>query len=173
MSGSGLIGVPAASTSAATREQCRAVASERVSAINGPCGVRAVRGQVLRAVRGQSAGSSLEFEPSAFERWRPTRRGRNQKQFAHQAKELTMSRRTNRLAAQLSAFVQQYRRKAQRGVEPNDRNYSREAEETMKRLPPEELSAVLNAEADELVPIVKPKRPKLSAFVPSKKGRGP
>ena len=84
-----------------------------------------------------------------------------------------MSRRTNRLAAQLSSFVKQYGRKAQRGVEPNDRQYSREAEETMKRLSPEELSAVLNSETDEHVPVVKPKNPKLSAFAPQKKGRGP
>ena len=85
----------------------------------------------------------------------------------------TMSQRTNRLAAQLSAFVNQYGRKAQRGVEPNDRQYSREAEEAMKRLSPEELSAVLNSEADEYVPLVKPKNPNLPDFVPKKKGRGP
>ena len=84
-----------------------------------------------------------------------------------------MSRRTNRLAAQLSSFVQQYRRKAQRGVEPNDRQYSREAEETMKRLSAEELSQVLNSEIDEVVPIVKQKKPNLPEFVPRKKGRGP
>jgi len=84
-----------------------------------------------------------------------------------------MSRRTNRLAAQLSAFVQQYRRKAQRGVEPNDRQYSREAEEQMKRLSPEELSVALNSEADELVPVVKYKKSTHPEFVPRKKGRGP
>ena len=43
----------------------------------------------------------------------------------------------------------------------------------MKRLSPEELSAVLNSETDEHVPVVKPKNPKLSAFAPQKKGRGP
>jgi hypothetical protein len=84
-----------------------------------------------------------------------------------------MSRRTNRLAAQLSSFVKQYGRKAQRGEEPNDRQYSREAEQAMKRLPPEELSAVLNSELDEHVPIVKPKSPQFPDFVPKKRGRGP
>jgi hypothetical protein len=69
--------------------------------------------------------------------------------------------------------VQQYRRKAQRGVEPNDRKYSREAEEAMKRLRPEELSAVLNAETDELVPVIKPKTPKPPELVLGKKGCGP
>ena len=43
----------------------------------------------------------------------------------------------------------------------------------MKRLPAEGLSAVLSSETDELVPVVKPKRPKLPEFVPKKKGRGP
>jgi hypothetical protein len=84
-----------------------------------------------------------------------------------------MSRRTNRLAAQLSSFVKQYGKKAQRGAEPNDRQYSREAEEAMKRLSPVELSAVLNSEVDEYVPLVKPKTPDLPDFVPKKKGRGP
>ncbi len=84
-----------------------------------------------------------------------------------------MSRRTNRLAAELSAFVQQYRKKAQRGVEPNDRQYSREAEEAMKRLPAEELSAVLSSEADDLVPLIKPKKPTPPEFFPNKRGRGP
>jgi hypothetical protein len=84
-----------------------------------------------------------------------------------------MSRRTNRLAAQLSSFVRQYGRKAQRGVEPNDRQYSREAEEAMKRLSPEELSAVLNSEVDEYVLIVKTKNPNVPYFGPKRKGRGP
>jgi len=84
-----------------------------------------------------------------------------------------MSRRTNRLAAQLSSFVKQYGRKAQRGAEPNDRQYSREAEEAMKRLSPEELSALLNSELDEHVPVVKTKTPSLSELGPKKRGRGP
>ena len=84
-----------------------------------------------------------------------------------------MSRRTNRLAATLAAFVQQYRRKSQRGLEPNDRKYSREAESQMKRLAPEELSAVLSGESDEHVPLVKPKHPQLPEFVPRKRGRSP
>jgi hypothetical protein len=84
-----------------------------------------------------------------------------------------MSRRTNRLSAELSAFAQQYRRKAQRGVEPNDRGYSREAEARMKRLPAEELSSLLNSEADEPLPLVKPKKVQPDEHLPRKKGRGP
>lgn len=84
-----------------------------------------------------------------------------------------MSRRTNRLSAELSAFAQQYKRKAQRGVEPNDRGYSREAEALMKRLPAEELSALLSSETDELLPPVKPKKNPPDDQLPKKKGRGP
>ncbi|MEX6783679.1 hypothetical protein [Pseudomonas aeruginosa] len=84
-----------------------------------------------------------------------------------------MSRRTNRLSAELSAFAQQYKRKAQRGTEPNDRGYSREAEELMKRLPPEELSALLNSEVDEILPAAKPKKRLPEDLLPKKKGRGP
>jgi hypothetical protein len=83
-----------------------------------------------------------------------------------------MSRRTNRLAAQLSSFVKQYGRKAQRGEEPNDRRYSREAEDAMKRLSPGELSAVLSSEVNEYVPIVKPKNPNLPDVIPKKTGGG-
>ena len=60
-----------------------------------------------------------------------------------------MSHRRNRLSAELSMFVQQYGRRAQRGVEPNDRGYSREIEALMKRLPPEELSELLNSEEEQ------------------------
>ena len=84
-----------------------------------------------------------------------------------------MSRRTNRLSAQLSAFVQQYRRKAQRGVEPNDRQYSREAEADMTRLSPVELSALLSAATDELVPVVKSKPASTLLLLSKKRGRGP
>lgn len=60
-----------------------------------------------------------------------------------------MSHRKNRLSARLSVFTQQYARKAQRGVEPNDRGYSREIEALMKRLPAEDLSSLLSSEIDE------------------------
>jgi hypothetical protein len=84
-----------------------------------------------------------------------------------------VSRRRNRLSAELSAFAQQYKRKAQRGVEPNDRGYSREAEELMKRLSPEELSALLNVESDEVLPAMKPKKRPIDDLLPKKNGRGP
>lgn len=46
-------------------------------------------------------------------------------------------------AASLQLFVKDYGRKAQKGVEPNDRRYSREVEQIAKRLPPDELDALL------------------------------
>jgi hypothetical protein len=72
--------------------------------------------------------------------------------------EHIMSARTNRLAAQLGRFIQQYRKKAQRSAEPNDRSYSRKAELEMKRLPPDALSEVLSGETDEVVPVKETKK---------------
>jgi hypothetical protein len=46
-------------------------------------------------------------------------------------------------AAAVSVFVRQYGRKAQRGVEPNDRRYSRDIEKALKQLRPEELDALM------------------------------
>jgi hypothetical protein len=84
-----------------------------------------------------------------------------------------MSRRSNRLSAELAAFAQQYQRKAQRGVEPNDRGYSRETEELMKRMRPEDLSALLNADSDETMPPAKAKKRPPDDGLPKKIGRGP
>lgn len=65
---------------------------------------------------------------------------------------MSSTRRKHLLAAKLGSFVQQYGRKAQKGVEPNDRRYSGEIEELMKHLPPEELSALLSGDTSEPVP---------------------
>jgi len=40
-------------------------------------------------------------------------------------------------------FVQQYERKAQKGIEPNDRKYDRKVEKTVKRMKPERLDELL------------------------------
>jgi hypothetical protein len=45
--------------------------------------------------------------------------------------------------ATVSVFVQQYGRKAQRGVEPNDRRYNRDVERALKQLRPEELDLLM------------------------------
>ena len=45
-------------------------------------------------------------------------------------------------------FAQQYGRKAQRGVEPNDRRYSREMERKLKQLKPERLDLLMRDDED-------------------------
>ena len=51
-------------------------------------------------------------------------------------------------AAAVSVFVQRYARKAQRGVEPNDRRYSREVEKALKQLKPDELDRLMHDDED-------------------------
>jgi hypothetical protein len=46
-------------------------------------------------------------------------------------------------AATVNVFVQQYGRKAQRGMEPNDRRYSRDVEKALKQLKPDELDSLM------------------------------
>jgi hypothetical protein len=46
-------------------------------------------------------------------------------------------------AATVSIFMRRYGRKAQRGVEPNDRCYSREVEMALKQLKPEALDRLI------------------------------
>ena len=53
------------------------------------------------------------------------------------------------LAQQIGTFVRQYARKAQKGQEPNDRQYDRGVEEIVRKLKPEELDVLLNGEPDE------------------------
>ena len=84
-----------------------------------------------------------------------------------------MNRRKNRLAAQLALFAQQYKRKAQRNAEPNDRRYSREAEAEMKRLPPELLSELLNEETEATIPEVHPNKPAATDLFAKYKRRRP
>jgi hypothetical protein len=46
-------------------------------------------------------------------------------------------------AATVGLFVQLYGRKAQRGMEPNDRRYSRDVEKALKQLKPDELDSLM------------------------------
>ncbi len=48
--------------------------------------------------------------------------------------------------ADLQLFAKQYARKAQKGVEANDRRYPREIERKAKRIPPELLDELLRGE---------------------------
>jgi hypothetical protein len=48
----------------------------------------------------------------------------------------------------LGTFLQQYQRKAQRGVEPNDRAYDRKLEARLKRMKPEDLGRLMSDDED-------------------------
>ena len=53
------------------------------------------------------------------------------------------------LARDLGQFLRLYQRKAQKGVEPNDRRYDHDVERILQRLKPEDLDTLLNGEEDE------------------------
>lgn len=59
-----------------------------------------------------------------------------------------MSNRRNRLRAELGSFVQQYGRKKNPGIDPNDRRYSREVERQVKQMDPLELDELLHGDDD-------------------------
>ncbi|WP_334477924.1 hypothetical protein [Bradyrhizobium algeriense] len=61
----------------------------------------------------------------------------------HTRRALNADQRRALKAATVSVFLRQYGRKAQRGVEPNDRRYSREVEKALKQLKPEVLDALM------------------------------
>jgi len=70
-------------------------------------------------------------------------------------KRLNASERRARKAAALQLLVKQVGRKAQKGVEPNDRRHSREVELAMTRLAPDELDHLLrDGEVEETEPVV-------------------
>jgi hypothetical protein len=52
----------------------------------------------------------------------------------------------------MGAFLRQYGRRAQAGVEPNDRLYDRAIERYLRKLKPEELDVLLNGDEDERFP---------------------
>jgi hypothetical protein len=61
--------------------------------------------------------------------------------------QLEMSRRNQKMAAQIGAFRRQYHRTSQGGMtEPNDRQYGRKVERKLKRMKPEELDELLHGE---------------------------
>ncbi len=65
------------------------------------------------------------------------------------AKKLNRDEKQARRIGQLATFVRQYTRKAQRGVEPNDRRYDRGLESAVKRMPPTELDRLLRGDEDD------------------------
>jgi len=58
-------------------------------------------------------------------------------------KHLNADQRRALKAAGLQRVIQQYGRKAQKGVEPNDRRFRRETQGAVKRMKPEDLDEIL------------------------------
>ena len=59
-------------------------------------------------------------------------------------------RKTRRLnEADLGLFVKQYGRKARKGFDPNDRDYSREVEKKLKKMRAEDIDRLLRGETEE------------------------
>ena len=52
------------------------------------------------------------------------------------------------LSKRIGAFLQQYRRRSQKGQEPNDRGYDREIEQYLRKLRPEEVDVLINDRAN-------------------------
>lgn len=64
-------------------------------------------------------------------------------------KKLNANQRREMKAVSLQLFAKQYARKAQRGCEPNDRQYDRNVELQAKRMKPEELYRLLHHGEDD------------------------
>jgi hypothetical protein len=58
-------------------------------------------------------------------------------------------KRDKKLLNDVGLFVQKYARKAQRGIEPNDRNFDRKVEQKIKTMKPEDLSRLLGEDGEE------------------------
>ncbi len=67
--------------------------------------------------------------------------------------DLVMSRRKQRLAAEVSTFMKRYTRKRPHRGEPNDRKYDRKVEELIKRMDPVELDALLRGDEENESPL--------------------
>jgi hypothetical protein len=53
------------------------------------------------------------------------------------------------ISKRMGAFLRQYKRRAHKGFDPNDRGYDREIEQYIRRLKPEDLDILLNGEEEE------------------------
>jgi hypothetical protein len=85
--------------------------------------------------KGQKSSSTW---PPSLDRWkaRPAR------------KRLNADEKRAYKAAAVQRFAQQYARKAQKGIEPNDRRYKRQIEKKVKNMNPEELDRLLRDDED-------------------------
>jgi hypothetical protein len=63
-----------------------------------------------------------------------------------------MSNRGKRLQAEIGTFLKEYKRKAQRGKEPNDRSYDRDIETKIRSMAAEDVSKLIQGELSSEVP---------------------
>ena len=57
---------------------------------------------------------------------------------------------TKMTPARFNAFLQQYRKKAQKGIEPNDRRYDLRIQRLLRRMKPEEIDELMNGMGNDL-----------------------
>jgi hypothetical protein len=60
-----------------------------------------------------------------------------------------MARKKRVREPELSAFIRQYRRKRQKGGEPNDRAYDRKLEAKIKRMRPEDVDKLIRGTEED------------------------
>lgn len=64
-----------------------------------------------------------------------------------------MSTKTRKwIERQVGPFLRLYQRRAQKGVEPNDRRYDREVESYLTRLKSDDLDRLMHGDEDERLP---------------------
>ena len=61
---------------------------------------------------------------------------------------MNLAEQTALRAAEIAVFVRQSGRRAQKGCEPNDRNYDREVEQRLRRMDPDEFDRLLRDDED-------------------------
>jgi hypothetical protein len=84
------------------------------------------------------------------EKWQQENLKRLEAKFVRpKRKKINAIQRKQLKAAAVQLFVKQYGRKAQKNTEPNDRNYSRDLEKTLKAMDPQELSDLIADDTEE------------------------
>jgi hypothetical protein len=60
-----------------------------------------------------------------------------------------LSKRGKKLRQEIRTFLQQYGRKANKNIDPNDRRYDRRIEALVKRMKPEELDEIMRGDDED------------------------
>jgi hypothetical protein len=60
-----------------------------------------------------------------------------------------LSKRGKKLRQEIRTFLQQYGRKANKNIDPNDRRYDRRIEALVKRMKPEELDRIMRGDDED------------------------